>query len=273
MPIAPALVARSAVALLCATVLVGCSPAPRESVFAATQAASTQAASMQAAPSASAGVAATASTHPAPTPAATEPHVGGGVFESELCPGGTGFTCVLDAGEHRSLGFGDGIAFTLTSSWVVRANETDVIALEMGDLVNPLALDLITGAPRIRSATSTQETIRVPVTDAAAARSLLLAFDAHGFGKVSVIERPMVTVAGLEFVVFDVSADGDIELFTEPVTERAHMLAAGRVARFLWSSWNGGPFILVIESDAATLDRFVEDAIVVLKTLEFGDED
>src|SRR4051794_22347223 len=67
---------------------------------------------------------------------------------SELCPGGTTHTCRVAAGEHHSGGFGDGIAFTLIGSWIVRANETDLISLETGDANNPQALELITGALR-----------------------------------------------------------------------------------------------------------------------------
>ncbi|HET7180890.1 MAG TPA: hypothetical protein VFI15_01520, partial [Candidatus Limnocylindrales bacterium] len=62
-------------------------------------------------------------TGPTESPATSEQ-----VFDSELCPGGTGHTCRLSAGEHSSLGFGDGISFTLDGDWIVRANETDVIS-------------------------------------------------------------------------------------------------------------------------------------------------
>ncbi|HET7182035.1 MAG TPA: hypothetical protein VFI15_07380, partial [Candidatus Limnocylindrales bacterium] len=188
---------------------------------------------------------------------------------SELCPGGTGHTCRLSAGEHSSLGFGDGISFTLDGDWIVRANETDVISLESGVESNPSVLELITGALRFES--STPKTFH-PVTDPTEVQRRLQALvmnDTHPIVSV----RPGTTIGDAAALVFDVTTEHSLPLFWYPVTEHQSSLVSGRTARFLWSTRDGAPFIVAIESDTRQLDTLVEQVRPILDSLEFGDGD
>jgi len=212
---------------------------------------------------------ATASTDPTPAPAATGFPTATDFFESELCPGGTGHTCRLEAGEHHSLGFGDGITFTLDDEWVVGANETDVISLEHGSATNPSVLELITGALRFETATPK---VFEPVTDPERAEQRIAAIGGDR-GPVTVVGQPPLTVGGPPTTIFDVTTDKLQPLFWYPVTLHESTLVPGRTARFMWLSWAGAPLIFSIESDTPTFDAFEDQVSPILASLEFGDGD
>ncbi|HJP88786.1 MAG TPA: hypothetical protein VJ850_07135 [Candidatus Limnocylindrales bacterium] len=210
-------------------------------------------------------------TEPIPTTASTPTNAPATDFSSsELCPGGTGNVCRLAAGEHHSLGFGDGIAFTLRHGWTVRANESDVILLEHGDVTDPVVVGLMTGAPRILSWDPGPTPLATTTADDAI--RLFESFP-DGYGSLAVQRRTSRPLAEGTATVFDVSTNENPVLLSFPVTERWWTLHSGRDARFMWSWWAGAPFIVTLETDSGGVDDLDATVQPILDSLEFGDED